>query len=517
MGGSQSSETRKKIINDSTIKNIIKRTTEVINKTVAKTIQENLTNISSGAVVEQTIDFSNMKISGGTLTIGDITQDANVKINLSALANTDMKTELIQDTIGQIQNKMEQVSNSTQKQLEEQGEQVFGELLKSLASTVQSLGASVTGTSTSSVDETTFRNILDIENNTELTNRIEQAVNIENVSKTVNDIANAFASAQNINYSEMEITDGSVIIGNINQNILTEQITSSISNSGISEEIISAMSGLSKDELSTATEVEVEQTKEDKGTIEAAGEAATSIISTGGFYIMVPLVIGAVIIIFILKPLLPGLLGISSGNPQGPPPEYYNDYEMTGAGPGVSIINTLTKYLQTGAKLFKKHFLKILITISLLILIRIVYKVFIKKSKENFTETSKLSDLIMMINNKYVGETNDKSLGLKEVELSAVKVAITLFLDKKEIFILRKDGVSNNKLYLKYNEKSKTFSFEKYKMSQDRLFKFQYINDNSSTLEENVYKLKINGKFLTVDKDILTLGDKTSAVNVKFT
>ena len=519
MGGSQSSEKTTEILNSTSVSTALKNVNESINEMTMKIVQENLMRTAAGAKVKQEVSIEGVKATGD-ITISGVTQSTDVQISVSSLTNTDMKQELVNDTMNELQTKLTETMKLTQEQALKQGEQMISGLINALADTMKSAGASLTGTNLDSKESLSLQNLLDIKSETELVNKVKNAVSSELVNKTVNEISNQLVGEQTVSIKDAE-TSGAIAITNIKQDMLSKQILDAISNVGTSNEIMSKLSNASTTEIAKSVEAGQAAEQEQQGTISAAGDfvtavgdAATSFLNSGVLAILLPILIIGGFLAYTLR----GSIGRSMEQQAGVQGVQYVPMPMTGGakpfkGLMKKAMNMFSTIQKTVLKYGKKYITRknaMIIGVSLIVIavIALLYrKIRYTRVAENFTNEDKLSDLIMSSNGKYV---SNKKLGGTKMCLKSEKERAFKFdvsITDKDIYIVHMMGTE--KLYMKSQDGE--IVLENYDFSFDKLYKFQHEKTGDKT-----YKLKQGEEYIILTDECLVMGPKDKAATFKF-
>lgn len=517
MGGEQSQETKTSILNDTRVSNSIKNINETINTTTMNMIQESLKNTAASAEIKQKITISGLK-AGGDIDISGVSQKAEVEISISSLTNSEMKQDLVQDTMNKMQTQIADQMKMTQAQASEKGEQMVSALIGAVSETMQGLGASVTGTDTSSKSETSIQNLLNIENETELQNLVKNAVNVDLINKTVEKIASNIVGEQ-----ETEITDleagGSIAISNVDQEILSTQMLEAITTVGTGSSILATLANTSEVEMTKTIEAGQTAAEIEQGTIDATGDlveqavgAWAGLVQTGALFIIIPVLIVGGLILFMFRGTISKVAEEQStayAQQQGGS-KIINSLYKNILDVFKSIIKQITKIRKSLEKYYLKYInkhLNVTNLITIIIICIIIYGIFqiyqyIRYNRiEGFTSESKLQDVMISSEEKYI---KNKKLGENQLCLigdkdNAYKFEI-IILEKKDIYLITKIG--DKKYYMK-NEGGK-IKMAKYDFINDSAYKF-----NFEKVKENTYKLSQGGKYIGKKEDCLVMIEKS--------
>lgn len=512
MGGSQSSEQKTEIINDTSVQTALKNVNENINEMTMKVIQENVSKTAAGAKIKQSMTISGLKAEGD-IEISNISQKAAVEISLSSFTNSELQQDLVTETMNELQTKLQESMKMSQDAAESQGEQFVAELAGALKGAYQS----VTGTSVDEKKELSIQNLLNIESETELVNITKQAINSELINKTVSEIANQIVGEQEMEISNIESETGGIVVSNIEQEILTVQMLEAINSVGTGSEIISAIGNVSKAEIEKSIEAGQVAEAVEIGTIDAAGGfveqavgAWTNLVQTGALTVLLPILIIGALVLFMFR----GVIGkVAEQQSTAYAQQKYQQQQpmmMTGGSKKIKslykrLMKTLKPLLKTIKKYSKKYITKRNIIIAIIAIIvggasYMLYKKIRYNRIEGFTAESKLDEVKISSNGKYL---KNKKLGLGDLclnadESNAFKFDISIINDK-DVYIVTKRG--DDKLYMK--AEGGKIIVEKYDLINDSSYKFQYKN-----IKENTYILKHGDKYIASKEDCLVLTDE---------
>ena len=325
MGSKQTSETKSEILNNTDFRNAVKNSNTLINDVSTSLIQNNLMKTSSGTTVRQSLKISGQK-SSGDITISGLSQKADVTINVSILSDTQLKQDLVQDVTNELRQTVKNLSDSSQKQLEQQGEQIFASIVGDLSKTMQSLGQSVTGGTSKDKSEATLKNIIQVDNDTDFNNLVNESISTEIVNNTVNEVASSIVGDQSIEIAN-QTAEGNIVISDISQEILTNQIQNSVQKSGLAESIVAKFSGFTQTDIENTNKASQDLTKKSDNTFDSLGNLAEKTLggvagivssSTLPFAIIgVAVIIGGLLFIYIWTKFFMGGSGSSGDNSGG--------------------------------------------------------------------------------------------------------------------------------------------------------------------------------------------------------
>lgn len=545
MGSSQSKKETIDILNDTKVKTAIKNLNESINKMTMDVIQKQLVSSAASATVKQEIEISGIR-TAGDFKVSDIDQSSKIEIGISTLTNSELKADLVTKTMNELQTKMAENMKLSQSQAQKQGEKIISELVGALSGAI----ASVTGGKIDSQKDVNLQNLLNIDSETELKNKIEQSINTELVNETINEISNNLIGAQDFKIEDIE-AGGDFVVTNISQEFLSNQMLESIALVGTGSEIISSLGSVNKSDIDKVIKTDVEQTTKEEGTIESAGNAVSNIL--GGFSNLFAvgflplLIIGGIVIMFVVF-FLRGSIGATMekryGQPQQktqkqPTQQTQQTQNITpaqmaqlaalsktqkGGKMKSKLYMYITKKVMKLINIIKKPSLKLLknikknitrnnllillLIISIVLLSMYIYNTVRYNRIEGFTNESKLDDLKIEINSKYISNVKlgSQKLCLVDDIKKAFKFDI-IIINKKDIYIVKMQN--KDKLYFKTNINDVVI--DKYDFIYDKLYKFSFEK------KENKYILKQNNKYIGLKDECLVLVDKKEdAIEMEF-
>ncbi len=518
MGGSQSEEVKTEIINDTRVQTAMSNMNKSISETAMSMVQETLKQTAVGAAVKQEITITGLKAEGD-IVIGEISQKADIEISVSSLTNSELKQELVQTTMNDMQTKLKEQMSMSQEQASTEGEQMVAELAGALADTMQSLGASATGTDTSSTSETSIQNLLNIESDVELQNIVESAVTVDLVNKTIESIASNVVGDQATEISNLESTDGSIVIAGVEQEMLSKQMLEAITSVGMGSEIMASVAQISTADVEKSIDAGQVASEEQVGTIDAAAgfvESAvgawTDLVSTMGMTIIIPILIVGGLVLFMFR----GTISKVAQKQAGIAPQQYmqqpqympqQQYYQGGGGKTIkkgikniksmlkNITKNLTKYYKKYAT--KKNLILLVIVVLVSLIIYKLYKIYSNKTLgEKFTNESKMTDVIISNKGKYLKnkKLGDEHLCLDEDKSKAYKFNIS----KGEDDTVTIYKVGDKKLYIKLQDNDIILTDFKSAHATRYNFTFEKVGENTYTFSQGKKYLALKNGCLTV-------------------
>ena len=520
MGGSQSSEKKLEIINDTRVQSALKNVNENINEMTMNIMQENLQKTAASAKVKQEVSIEGVKAEGD-ITISGVKQKAQVQISVSSLTNAELQQELITETMNELQTKMTENMKLSQEQAQKQGEQMIAELAGAFSGAI----ASATGTDVNEKSDTSIQNLLNIKSDTELQNIVKQAVSSDLVNRTVNEVANNIVGEQKVAIKDAE-SGGSIAIANVEQDVLSTQMLEAISSVGTGAEIVSKIANVRKVEVEKAKEAGQKAVVEEEGTLSAAGgfvESAvgawTNFVQTGALTVLIPILVIGAIVLFMFRGVI-SQVAAKQGGVEYIPEGQFAQPMMTGGSKAMKnvfkpLIKMIKSFRKSSMKFAKKHFTTknlikaIIIMVALSSVYALYRKIRYNRVMEGFSNESKLDNLIISNDMKYVTnkKLGDTDICLNSDKSKAFKFDVSIINDK-DIYIVRMVG--EDKFYLKAeNDK---IIIEKYDMVNDSSYKFQFDKKG-----ENKYILKQGEKYIGINEECLNItSEKDKAITLTF-
>lgn len=319
MGGKQSKETNKEILNDTRVQNSIKKFNDTITESSVSMMQKTMVEAAADMEVNNEISIKGVKTHGAFVLDG-VSQKNMVKMNLSVLSKADMKADMVADMTAKIQSQLENSAKSASDASAKEGEDILSGITTAVADTMQGAAAAVTGTDTSSIENTSVNNIMNVDNETELINKVKNSVTSEMVNDTVTNVSMKMKAGNKVEIENLEAGDG-VVISNLEQENVIDTMMSAVAESGLGNKILSKMMNVDESDIKNAADTATAHTEETVGTLDAAGgavkdvgEAASGVIDSGAGAIsasltalVMPLIVIGVIGVVglvVVKPLL---------------------------------------------------------------------------------------------------------------------------------------------------------------------------------------------------------------------
>lgn len=334
---------------------------------IANIMMKSMQDMAAGQEITQEISFKNLK-ADEDINISGISQTAKVKVNLSALQNTELQNEMLEKVQNQLSQGLKEAISNIQTQDKIEGEQWVKEIAGFANNVVQAV---VGGDTTENIKET-VRNNLNSENIQKNIQEIESYVQSNISNETISKIAADLSVKQGIDFEN--ITSGkNIIITNIDQEVLSEQLLSSVQATGATTKLISEVMGFS--ETFTEKLISSDQTQSDtkKSTLSGFGDIISGFSGTGGIIAGIVSVVCSLIVLS-----------------------------------GMFLMMQQKQQVQTGGFYIKNN-------TSVLVIIGVVIIFFLLDTlKENFKKTTKI---LMKYGDKYIYPkdnelylTNDKNL-----------------------------------------------------------------------------------------------------------
>lgn len=422
MGGSSSKQEKLEILNDTRVKNSLKKFNETINETMLKTIQTTTQNVSQSILSIQSVGSNLTSAKDIVQEISDVNQKATSKADLTALQKTEVQTEVAKKTLSEMQTTVANMMDLSQSNKNAQEEQMIKGLLNAVENTALGAAAMVTGGDHNVSTEKKIQNLLNVENSTELTNKVKNSVSQEMVNDTISNIANSTQARQEVG-SNLQ-SDGNIFqrINAISQEITQTMATEAIQESGVAASIISELVGIDKTDVETAIKTTQANENKEAGTFQGFGDMVNKMFQ--GNTIMM--------IVFSLMCILSS---VSSGGA----------VFMSSKGGVMSNLskmqkggNKISQYIKMVKKIDTFYLIiAFLIALFLYMIAKVIYK-------ENFKEDQ--YNVYLKVGDKYV----DNNLCLKETIDNEVQKGNVLVTGDNEIMFHYEDknilSVSSDKL-----------------------------------------------------------------------
>ena len=474
MGSKSSKEEKTEILNQTSVKNALSNINENVTEITMDIMQKNTQQTSSGAAVDQSQEMGDIIAAGdGASITGSQKMSAAVKIDVKALQETKMQNDIAQDMMNQLQTKLEEQMKMTQEQAQQNGEQMMSELMGTLSSMVP-------GGQSSSKNDTSIKNILDIESEVELKNIVKQAVNIDMVTESVQSIATQLDVVQKQKVGKLAaLGDDSSIDFSQEMSVDLQNLTDAVTRSGITSQMVSAVTNTSEADVQKSLEAGQKASQENQGTlggiadvVGTAFEGASGLMSaTLGGMSMPFIIVGGIVVLVLIYFLF------FRGSSQPAPPQYQYGGGLKSITK--SIFKPIQKFIKDILKYIKKKKLTNVIISGIIIFI--IYRAY----KEDF-KFSKLTDRTITRNGKSV--ISEK----------------LCFGDKAKALKFTINNVTDDKIYLKLGEKvlridDSGIKFEKYNLDNDLKYQIKH--------EKVGYKFRLsrNDQYVGIKNNCLAL------------
>lgn len=259
--------------NNTTLKNEITNLNKNISSQIANIMMKSMQEMAVGQDITQDIKIKGV-VAVDDVNISNIRQKAKVKVNLSAMQNTELQSEMLEKIQNQLSQGIKEAIKNVQNKDNIQGEQ----WVKEFAGVLNNVVDAVAGGDTTENIKETVRNSLNSENIQKNIQEVETNVASNISNETMAKIASNFSADQGITISDIA-AGGNATISNIDQEALSEQILTSIQETGASTKLISDVMGFS--ETFTEKMVSSEQSAQDvqKSTLSGVGDVFSGIFS----------------------------------------------------------------------------------------------------------------------------------------------------------------------------------------------------------------------------------------------
>ena len=497
MGGSSSKEKETKILNSTTIQSSMKQINEQINNMTMSVIQKNLMKTAASATIKQEVKVKGV-IVAGDVNISNVNQSAQVEISVSSLQDSDLKQDLITDTMNDMSAKLKEAMDASASGDASSGDQMIG----AIAGAVSDMGnaaAATGGADISSSEKTNVQNIMNVSTETELVNKIESSITSDIMNETVSEISNQLEVDQSIGVED-SVVGGSINITNIDQEVLSSQMLEAISKVGTGSKIMAKMANVSEATIQKALTSETVATTAEIGTLTEVGGVVESVgTAIGG-------IVGALSNPFVLMAII-GVIGIGAfvmlkkkGGEEGQFQQGGGKFFVVSFIGNLlkNIIKIIRKNLKMLMKFIKKiHVNTVLQLIALVLVVKYIFRI-----KENFTAKSLVH---LQIGDRFVKKSGNKlcTSSFKKMsnkfDISFIKTGKTA-----DIFIVSKDS-DNKVFYFRFNKALNQVQAVPYDFGYDSEYKFSFAKSGDK------YLIHQGKNYLTLDKCISLTTDKKNA------
>ncbi len=252
----------KLIENEQNLRNEIVNINKNMSSQISNIMMTSMQDMAAGQEITQEIKIKGI-VAAGDVDISNISQKAKVKVNLSALQNTELQNEMLEKIQSNLSQGLKEAIENVQTRENIEGEQWVSELANFANNLVDNV---VGGDLDENIKETT-RNTLNSENIQKTVNEIQSHVESNVSNETMSKIAANFSADQSIEISNVA-SGGNATISNIDQEALSEQILKSVQDSGATSNLMSDVLGISKSVTERVVKTEQTEKKETKGTFE---------------------------------------------------------------------------------------------------------------------------------------------------------------------------------------------------------------------------------------------------------
>ncbi len=530
-----------------TFDNFLTESHNVMNNITSSLVQTTVTNVTSGKVINQNISFLHLRAKGD-IKITDITQKTDSKINLSVLADSTIKEDLVKELTQKLQTQVKNLTTSTQEQLDKNNEEVFSQAFGMVGDMMGSLGSDLTGSDYNYSQDTTLQELMGVDNETTLDSNIEDAITTDIVSDLMTDMSSSFIGTQKINFEDVRSDEGEIVVSNITNDLIESTIMSVVTTSGISNTIISKFTSISKAKMDSVSKSDAKLEEEKVGTwkgisgiVDSAGNAAAKVMASGLLAIFLPIlvivVIGGVVVfafIYAFKGSGGKMLKKYIDNDDSDTQDSDKDDEekegtvTTQIGDGENKYNTEKYFNKLKNYLIKDltvldFVLMVIIFFAIIVIFKDVFRLL--TSYEHFEE-----DSYMRLDDKYFVDDTAESKppsGITKNMNDAIKLQFQIYA-KQHLMIIRwaKDpgsmirhkskGRLSDYMLFRYFNKEKYFGFSQYDPTNKHSFAFAY-----ETSKNGGYFIRSAGHdtkaWITISKEgKLVAGPKSKASRINF-
>lgn len=538
MGNSQSEKKKIKteVMNNTNVQMKMKKVNDTINKTTVELINKvsDSMKVDSKTVLEQKmkgISIKDVKNSSGVRI--DIKQqlDQMDTVNITSIQKIEQDSQIVQDLQKQLTTDLQRSVSAQQEASKSEGEQMMKEMMGAITGAVKSAMQVLNpgGSTISDTDiETSIKNELNINSETELINKTENIMNNKMVTETLTELATSFETYLS------QVVDGEISIEGVENSedvgialvqeakITRDVAMKKMNDTGMGSKIMAKL--LEVDETQVKEGITAAQKAEDKqqGTLEDAGEAVSTAakgvgegVSTGAkgigegvatgvggvFQAMLGpiIIIGivAVVGLFVVKPMLAKMDGKDINNILATAKG--GKYMKGGSKKLKSLFNYLLNKLKPLYNIIKPYltFKNANIILGLIVgykLIRLVMKFF---SKESFSDDEVNKNYYIKVNGKYLKRVDSK-IELTDNKDDASLISVVKVIDNVFLKFGQELSITNLGKKLKVM-KSVPIFYPSQKVNYDK-------SNNS---------LKIGDHFLNEKDGKIELSDKNGKVELE--
>ncbi len=461
MGGSSSKEEKLEILNDTRVKNSLKKFNDTINETFLETVQTQTQNVSQAINLTQSVASGITAEKDINIVLDGVSQEVSSRGDLTALQKSDIQQEVATKTLNDMQTKLSEMMNLSQSAQNKKDEQIVKELVDAVANTAVGAAALATGGSQNISNEQKIQNLLNVENSTELVNKVKNSITQKMVNDTISNIASSTNVEQKV-ASDLTTKAGvSVVLSNISQKITVEMATKAISESGTAASIIAELINIDKTDIEKTIASAQEGANSQTGTFQGIGE-----MFKGNIVMMIVSVVASSLAAGV------GMFFIQS---------------QSGGAKSISIVKTIIKKIKSLDA--STIIATIMIGVFIYLIPTIIYK-------EHFTET--VLDAYLKVGDKYV----NNNLCLKNSADQQNEV------QKSNIV-----KISENEVVIQYND-TKALAVEGGNLVRIE-YDFRDVPKHTFLVKDG--KLSHNGKYIILKDNCLILSeDETNAAKFQF-
>lgn len=404
MGGSVTKQQKMEILNDTKVKNSLKKFNETINETFLETVQTQTQNVSQSMNLKQSVGSGNRTEVGDIeLVIENVEQEASSKGDLTALQKSEVQQEVANKTLNDMQTKLTEMMDMSQGAQNKKDEQMITGLLNAISDTVGGAAAMATGGSYNTNNEQKIHNLLNVENSTELRNKVKNSISQKMVNDTISNIASSANVSQEVGSdNRTKIGNIRMAISGVKQKITVEMATKAISESGTGSSIIAALANVEKSDIERVVKTDQKGQNVETGTFQGLGE-----MFRGNATMMIVSVVASSLIAGV------GMFAL----------------QMQGGGS-----KRTSNFLQNLVQRIKKMDSMTLIVIAIAVIF--VYLIPTIVYKEHFTET--IPDVYLKVGDKYVN--NNLCLKNEATEANEVQRGNAINLGDNKVLFQFKDS-----------------------------------------------------------------------------
>lgn len=448
--------------NNVEIKTEIQNLNETILNSTSNIISETMQNMAQGVEVNQRFEIKNTDTGGGDFTVSGVDMNAEVKMALSSLIDTDQQADLLSKVQSGLSSELQESLTAKQDSGSSQGEQMAGVVGKVIETAMQSL----TGADLDETQKTTIRNSLSSHTRMINENKIQSSVESNITNATLNEIAQSLNIDQDFLIKNTDTGGGDFTVANVSLSAVVTTMVESMNKSGVGTGLMADLTGLSEASLTKAVTADQKASEEKVGTFAGIGDMFGNIFKgvnlgmAGGGVGMISSVSSSSVAV--------GLIAMVAMN--------------SGGNPGASrgILANITEFVKKNPKI-------LILIIAILLVLRV---------RETFAKTE---NVVLKHDSKYLYQNGDQLCLTTDREMaSQFNMQIIRLEDKPDTVLLK---TADNKFLRKNGSKLVLQNYE--------LFEKEMHDFNINKLTEISFELSRGDENIIVSKNCLKLSKKT--------